>query len=292
MAPLKLVLAFFALVILGAGAVVVAKYWENYFRPNWEAEKQYRSSSPTAGQRELPDLGRREFVAAEQLLVDGELLAARDRLYYLMDYYPNSKTLPEARRIIGEINLDLLLSRTPIPGKEEHVVKRGDLLAPIRRKYQTSYDYIMRASGRTNHTIFPGDRLVVYPLNFKVRISLGDESITILDPKSDRFFKEYPIREIKLPNTVKAPATTRIAALVAWHGSGQVNFESPHYFESKKWIRMEQPGLFIRSHNPPIPPGEAGVATEAPPIGVMVDQADLEEMFAFLRSSNPVLLVP
>lgn len=292
MAPLKLVLAFFALVILGAGAVGVAYYWENYFKPNWEAEQRFQKPNGSGAKPDLPDLGRREFAAAKELLIEGELQAARDRLYYLMDYYPESKTIPQAKQIVGEINLDLLLSRTPIPGKEEHLVKRGDLLAPIRRKYETSYDFMMRASGRTNHTIFPGERLVVYPLNFKVRISLSDETITILDPDNDRFFKEYPIREIKLPNTVKAPSSTRIADMVAWYAGKQVNFESPHYFSSKKWIRTEKPGLFIRSHNPPIAPSESGVATEAAPIGVMVDQTDLEELFAYLRYSNPVMLVP
>ena len=77
MAPLKLVLAFFALVILGAGGVGVAYYWENYFRPNWEAEQRFQKPNGTGAKPDLPDLGRREFAAAEELLIEGELQAAR-----------------------------------------------------------------------------------------------------------------------------------------------------------------------------------------------------------------------
>lgn len=295
MGRLKLLLAFFSLVILAAGVVGVAYYWKNYLRPNWEVTREFEAGGGRGNGRELPDLGLRDFAAAEDLLVAGEPLAARDRLLYLLDFYPESKSVPQAKEIIGEINLDLLLSRSPLPGKVEHVVKRGDLLAPIARKYQTSINYIMRAGGRTNHVIFPGDRLVVYPLNFKLRISLGSKTITVLTTEDDKFFKEYPIREIHLPTNLKAPASSKIADMVAWHDGKMVNFESSHYFEANKWIRTGLAGLFVRPHQPEA--GEEKAAGESDsgessPFGVMVDRADLEEMFTYLRPSNVVTLTP
>ncbi len=292
MARLKLLLAFFALVVLAAGVLAVAYYWENYFRPNWEATREFESTKSPTSRKDLPDLGLREFEAAKDLLIDGELQAARDRLLYLLEYYPDSQAASQARDIIGEINMDLLLSRAPIPGKEEHVVKRGDILSPIARKYHTSINYIMRAGGRTDPTIYPGDRLVVYPLNFKVRISLEKKAITILTPDDGKFFKHYDIIDINLPAQVRPPASTKIAEMVAWHDGRPVNFESSNYFEASKWIRTGLIGLFIRPAN-----GGGGESSEeggekSDPFGVTVDKADLEEMFAYLRPSNPVTLVP
>lgn len=288
MARLKLLLALFALAILAAGGLAVAYYWKNYFRPNWEATQEFEGARKgTTARKDLPDLGIREFEAAKGLLVDGELQAARDRLLYLLEYYPDSKTAPQAKEIIGEINLDLLLSRTPIPGKEEHVIKSGEFLGPISRKYQTSINYIMRAGGRTNHLIHPGDRLVVYPLNFKLQISLGQKAITVLTPDEGKFFKEYAIQEVNLPPQIKAPASTKVAEMVAWYQGKPVTFESQHYFDGNKWIRTGLPGLFIR------PDGASRENDEKDdPFGITVAKEDLEEMFAYLRPSNPVTLVP
>ncbi len=294
MARLKLLLAFLSLVILAAGVVGVVYYWKNYLRPNWEVTREFEAGGGGKDGRELPDLGLRDFAAAEDLLVAGEPLAARDRLLYLLSFYPESKSVPQAKEIIGEINLDLLLSRAPLPGKGEHVVKSGDLLAPIARKYQTSINYMMRAGGRTNHVIYPGDRLVVYPLNFKLRISLGKKTISIHTPEEDQFFKEYQIQEINLPKNLKAPASTKIADMVAWHDGKMVNFESIHYFEANKWIRTGLTGLFIRPHQPESgkKSGDDSASEENSPFGLMVDPADLEEMFTYLRPSNAVTLTP
>jgi hypothetical protein len=296
MARIRLLLAFFALVVLAAGAFGVAWYWKNFLRPNWEVTREIEGHGGAKTKRELPDLGLREFEAAQSLLIEGELPAARDRLHYLMEFYPESKAFPEAKHIIGEINMDLLLSPTPIPGKEEHVVKSGDLLASLSRRYQTTINYMMRAGGRTNHLIYPGDRLIVYPLNFRVRISLGKQTVTILTPEDGKFFKDYEIRSVNLPPAVKAPSSAKLAEMVAWHEGRAVTFESPNYFDAEKWIRTDKIGLFIRAHSDeaPVAPPEGGNAGAgaASPFGVKVDRADLEEMFSFLRPSNLIELVP
>ncbi|MCB1090519.1 MAG: LysM peptidoglycan-binding domain-containing protein [Verrucomicrobiae bacterium] len=293
MARIRLLLAFFALVVLASGIFAVAYYYKNYLRPNLEVTQEIEGRSGPKPKRELPDLGLKEFEAAQALLIDGELQAARDRLLYLMEFFPDSKKYPEAKYIVGEINMDLLLSPTPMVGKEEHLVKSGDLLAPIARKYQTTLNYMMRAGGRTNHVIYPGDRLVVYPLNFRVRISLNQQTITILTPDEGKFFKDYEIRSVNLPRTLKPPLSAKIAEMVAWHDGRAVTFDSAHYFDAEKWIRADKVGLFIRAQGAP-PAAAAGESGEdsSGPIGVKVDRADLEEMFAYLRSSNSIELVP
>ncbi|MBL9151763.1 MAG: LysM peptidoglycan-binding domain-containing protein [Verrucomicrobiales bacterium] len=298
MARVRLLLAFFALCILAAGAFGVAWYWKNFLRANWEATREIEGRGNPKTKRELPDLGIREFEAAQALLIDGEWAAARDRLHYLMEYYPDSKAYNEAKHIVGEINMDLLLSPTPIPGKEEHLVKSGDLLAPLARRYQTTINYMMRAGGRLNHLIYPGDRLIVYPLNFRLRISLGKQTVTVLTPDDGKFFKDYEIRSVNLPPALKPPVSAKIAEMVAWHEGRAVTFESPNYFDADKWIRADKVGLFIRAQ-----PEEAastdqasaekgGASDPSGGLGVKVDRADLEEMFAFLRASNAIELVP
>src|SRR5437879_12251610 len=95
-----------------------------------------------------PDIGLPEFQAAVQLRQDGKLTEARDALVAFIQKYPSGKHLEEARDLLGEVNVDILLSRHPSPEKTEYVVKPGDVLAKISRKLKTTPELIMRMNNR------------------------------------------------------------------------------------------------------------------------------------------------
>ena len=139
---------FIALVILAAGIAGATYYWQNIAQPDFTMTQVIDGQVvPTA---ELPDLGKRHFDEAIKLLKDGNKLGARETLYYLLEYYPESKTYPEARRVLGEVNMDLLISRTPMPGKTEYIVRSGDAPTTIARKTQTTINYLMRANSKNS----------------------------------------------------------------------------------------------------------------------------------------------
>ncbi len=188
MARFKFLLAFLALLICAAGVSGAYYYWKKFAQPELLVNRHLEGG---AGQKEKPDLGKRHFDDALGLVEQGELVSARDRLLYLMDYYPESQTYGEARRITGEINLDLLISKIPQPGKTLHVVRRGEALVTIARRSSTTIDYIMRANGKTTALIYPDEELTVYPLEFHVEIDLEAWLITVLSDET--FFKEYQV---------------------------------------------------------------------------------------------------
>lgn len=291
MARIKLLFLFFALMVLAAGVFGAAYYWKNIARPNWEMVQEIENKSPKKKKKSPPDLGKREYLAAVDLLKDGELMAARDRFYYLMEFYPESAYYHDARRIVGEINLDLLISRLPIPSKTEYVVKSGDALSTIARRNDCTIDYIMRANGRTTHLIYPGDRLTVYPLDFEVEIRLKNKTVTV--KKDGKYLKEYPILDTNLPPVLKPPVTTTISERVAWDGGRPVRFNEKNYFSCTKWIRTSKIGLFIRADDPAADSGkeESDSRNSAATYGIMVAKSDLEELFTILRVGSPVTLL-
>ena len=59
------------------------------------------------------DISLPEFQAAAQLRQDGKLTEARDAFISLIQKYPSGKHLDEARDLLGEVNVDILLSRYP-----------------------------------------------------------------------------------------------------------------------------------------------------------------------------------
>jgi hypothetical protein len=282
MARIKFLLAFLALLVCVGGVGGAWYFWEKFAQPELVVNRHI--SGKGEGSLGRPDLGQRHFDAAVALLREGELVSARDRLLYLMRYFPESATIPEAKRIAGEVNMDLLLSRIPLPGKTEHVVRRGEALLTIAGRSRTTIDYIMRANGKTTELIYPDEALVVYPLDFRVEISLAKGTATVYD--GEDFFKEYAILDRNLPADVRPPVSTTVSERVAWFGSQPVNFTQPSYMSSAKWLRTGRIGLFLRQ----VDPGEAG-GGEGRPFGIMLANPDLEELFTILRVGSKVDLV-
>lgn len=285
MARLKFLLAFLAMLICVGGVAGAYFYWKKFAQPELVVNRHISGKGGT--NFEKPDLGRRHFDAAVALIKDGELVSARDRLLYLMEYFPESATFSEARRIVGELNMDLLVSRIPLPGKAEHTVRRGEALVTISSRNKTTIDYIMRANAKTSEFIFPDEVLTVYPLEFAVRIGLGAGTVTVLE--EDKLFKEYRIVDRNLPADLRAPVSTSVSEKVVWHGNQPINFTDKNYMNCSKWLRTGRIGLFIRHADPATASGDA--VAGARPFGVMLEKADLEELFTILRVGSKVDLV-
>jgi len=280
MARFKFVLAFLAFVIFAAGVGGAYYFWKKFVQPDSVVTRHIEGKGEN--QREKPDLGKRHFDDAIQLLQDGEMLAARDRLLYLMEYYPESKTYKDAKRIVGEVNLDLLLSRIPIEGKGEHIVKRGEALVTIARRNKTTIDYIMRANAKNTALIYPDEVITVFPLEYTTEIDLEKKKLTVRD--GEKFFKEYDILDTNLPEGLSAPVSTSISEKVAWFNEKPINFMDENYLSCQKWIRSGKMGLFIRH----VLPDDAGGKK---PYGVMVSKPDLEELFTILRNGTGVKVI-
>jgi LysM repeat protein len=276
MARFKFLLAFLALLICAGGVAGAYFYWKKFAEPNIVVNRTMEGGGTT---REKPDLGKRHFDKAIDLIKEGELVSARDRLLYLMEYFPESKTHEEAKRIVGELNLDLLLSKIPQPGKTVHKVRRGEALVTIARRAETTIDYIMRANAKANALIYPDEELTVYPLKLRVEIDLSENLITVFD--EDTFFKRYSILDSNLPPDLKAPVSTTIKEKVAWFEDRPINFLDTNYLKCSKWIRTGKIGLFIREVK----------KDDSQSFGVMVEKADMEELFTILRNGSRVDLI-
>lgn len=283
MARLKLVLAFFALMILTAGVAGAAYYWQKYVQPRKEVVETIANKNP----EEKPDLGKKHYDRAIAFIDDGELLSARNELQYMLEIYPESPTIVEAKRVLGELNLDLMLSKIPMERKAEYNVKSGDAWSVVARRAKTTYDYIMRANAKTNTLIYKAEVLTVYDLSeCETEIDLEAKTLTVKE--GENFIKEYKILDKNLPSRFPSGASTTISEKVAWHGGRSVNFMSNNYLRSKKWIRTGKMGLFIRQFVEKDELEED--ATK--PYGVMVAKTDMEELFTILRNGSKVKVLP
>lgn len=228
---------------------------------------------------ELPDIdpGEKAFQKAHELLALGKLTEAREKLTAIVNVFPTSSSAPIARRIVGDINLDEVLSTTHMEGKQTHVVKRGNSFLGIASQYNTTLDCIMHLNSMMEFgNIQPGDELVVMPLNFRMLIEPKRKSLSLWD--GGRFIREYPILDLNTPGAL-APGTTKISSKLAELGGKKIAPQSKEYRAANKIILLTKPALQIRAEDP---------AEEEPPSGIILQAQDMEEISLLTRVGNEV----
>lgn len=253
-----------------------------------------------------PDPGARRFDAAVELIRKNQVDEGRDALYKLLQQFPESPTCVEARRIIGEVNMDGLFSGSQLTGKKDYIVQPGDSLALISSKNQTNIDMIVRMNGLIGNTLHPGDHLIVVPLNFDVVVDVSNRTAALLRTAGGRqyFFKEYQAFDVRLPPGMRVPVEMEIGVKQALVDGKAVPSTDPRYIEAEKWVPASKPGVFFRT----VPvaravvvteearpqQGKGGAAGEQPAAlesGIFMSGDDLEELFALLRKGSKLRLV-
>src|ERR1700737_2208882 len=118
---MKWLFAFLLAVLIFGGAA-----WFGYnfvFKQDIEIRKEQRHEVTPEPR---PDLSLPEFQAAAQLRQEGKLAEARAALTAFIQRYPTGQHVEEAKDLLGEVNIDILLSRPPSPEKKETRANRGE----------------------------------------------------------------------------------------------------------------------------------------------------------------------
>jgi hypothetical protein len=273
-------------VLLLALAIFGGAAWFGYntfVKEEIEVQKEQRGevTPPPAVDVSLPD-----FEAAVKLRQDGKLTEARDALVTFIQKYPNGKHLDEARDILGEVNTEILLSRHPSPEKIEYIVKPGDVLAKIARKLKTTPEMIMRMNNMSGTMLRIGDRLLISHPDFSMVIQRKANLMVLLNHGA--FFKQYHIREAKLPPKPTAKINAKVAETMAWKGGKRVGLGSKEYLASTKWIRLAGAPAYTLYAVPDAT--HPNLDQPPPPTGLGLAAVDLEELSTLVNKSTSVTI--
>ncbi len=308
----------FLLAVGIAGSIIATSYWYYTRVLKRDTTTQKEITQLQKQKANLPDPGVRRFEKAIEQLRSNDLEGGREALYELMKTFKESSVIPEARRIVGEMNMDMLFSREKNTAATEYKVQPRDGLAKIAGKHQTTIECILRANGMQTAVLQPGDKLLVFPVEFDIAIDVSAKTLWLM--RKGVFFKEYQAIDIKLPPGMRVPADLKIAAKSAWLGGKQVNVLSPEFVEAEKSLNAEanRVNLPIRAlpRAKPVAPAAAPVAPKAPtgkgkgkkgaanpaaaddddPVeqvvtGVFLAREDVEELYTIIRTQTPVKVV-
>jgi lipoprotein-anchoring transpeptidase ErfK/SrfK len=124
---------------------------------------------------------------AEAAIAGGQLREAKAMLDKVVAETP----LPEAIKLLGDVNIQLLKSSVMMPGKEYYVIQSGDYLYKIAGNFNTTVELIKAMNGLETDNIRAGARLLVFNSAFTIRVS---KQYNYLDLMLDgRLFKRYPV---------------------------------------------------------------------------------------------------
>jgi LysM repeat protein len=267
-----------AVIIFGAA-------WFGYnfvFKQDIEVRKEQRGEITPEPR---PDLSLPEFQAAAQLRQEGKLPEARAALTAFTEKYPTGPHVDEAKDLLGEVNIDIFLSRTPSPEKEEYLVKSGDVLQKIAHKMKSTPELIMRMNNLNGTMLRIGEHLLISHPDFAIFVQRKPKVLVLLDHGA--FFKQYHVREEKLAPKQPAKVQTKVAEVMAWKGGKRVGIGSKDYVSSTRWIRLAAPAYMIYSLPDNAHPN---LEQPPPPSGLGLAATDAEELSTLVKAQMPVTI--
>jgi LysM repeat protein len=269
-----------ALIIFGGAA------WFGYntfVKEEIELKKEQRGEVTPAP---VSDISLPEFQAAAQLRQEGKLAEAREALIAFIQKYPSGLHLEEAKDLLGEVNVDILLSRYPSPEKTEYIVKSGDVLAKIARKLKTTPELIMRMNNMSGTMLRVGERLLISHPDFSIVVQRKANLIVLLNHGA--FFKQYHVREAKLPPKQASTITGKVAETMAWKGGKRVGLGSKDYINSTRWIRLAGAPAYTLYSIPDA--GHPNIDEPPPPSGLGLAASDVEELSSLVNNRTSVTI--
>jgi len=232
-----------------------------------------------------PDISLPEFQAAAKLRQDGKLTEARDALITFIQKYPAGLHVEGAKDLLGEVNIDIFLSRYPSPEKTEYVVQSGDVLVKIARKLKTTPELIMRMNNLSGTMLHIGEHLLVSHPDFSIVIQRKAKLVVLLNHGA--FFKQYHVLEEKLSPKQPPKVTTKVAEIMAWKDGKRIGLGSKDYMSSTRWIRLGSAAYTLYSTADSAHPN---LTQPPPPVGLGLAASDVEELSSLVNNRTPVTI--
>jgi hypothetical protein len=288
------VIKFFAVLavvgLLGGGYLYLTK-WTQRFEDNSVGNSEVLDKIVVDGENGNFVPGQREYDRSLELLAMDRKDEAVEKLLFIQNLYSDSENGAEARRILGEINLDEILSIENMSNKMIYTIKPGEGYLNVANNSRTTLDCMMFLNGLLEMSpLHVGDELVVMSLNFKLVVDLAKRRIELFRPDEEKkehiFVKDYPIMKLDLASLRGKSIHSKIS-----RKQGEINGEVVRpalsgYRHATKVLGFKAGRHFIQMR--PVPERDE----EDPGRGIFLMNSDMEELSMLIRIGNEVEIKP
>ncbi len=229
------------------------------------------------------------YKLVSQYLEKGKKFEARNLLSDLYFNESNRKKKKEIKKRLDELNEELVFSKVPSPDAVFYVVKPGDSLAKIAKKFDTSYAFIMRINNKPRTLIKIGERLKILNGNLSLLVDKSDYTLTIL--LNGHFIKQY---SVGIGKSNKTPVGVFIVdnKLInpTWYSpDGVYEYGHPKNVLGTRWIGFEDKnGLYGYGIHGTADPDSIG--KDMSNGCIRMRNGDVEELFDFVKQKTRVLM--
>lgn len=233
-----------------------------------------------------PTVSPGELSTARRLADEGKLLEAREACWRILDSQADETVLAATRKLISEVNTQLVFSPHDMPEKTLYVVQAGDSLDRIARKHGTSVELLQKSNDIRGSLIHPGDRLRVLNGDFSVVINKTKNYLYVY--LNNKFFKAYrvgtgefgktPVGDFKITDKIVHPPW--------WRPDGkQIPYGDPANLLGTHWLSLNVRGYGIHGTWEPDTIGRQSSAG-----CVRLLNEDIEELYALLPVGTAVTI--
>ncbi|MBF0505028.1 MAG: L,D-transpeptidase family protein [Candidatus Omnitrophica bacterium] len=224
---------------------------------------------------------------AAQYETQGDKLKAKEAYAQIVSNYPDYEKIEEIQQKLGELNIALIVSPTPMPQTIYYEIKPGDSLGKLSRKYNTTGQLIKKANGLKSDVIRTGERLRIWTAPFNL---LVNKSQNVLFLKSgEEVLKIYHVSTGK--DNITPVGTFKIASKIekpVWFKAGgmPIPSESPENELGSRWMGFDvDPHYGIHGTLHPESIGQQVTAG-----CVRLKNQDVEELFDILPIGTQVVI--
>jgi lipoprotein-anchoring transpeptidase ErfK/SrfK len=216
-----------------------------------------------------------------------DLLKLRDTYNKIIEQFPSSGKVLKAQEASGDVNVRLLFSNIKTPDSFVYEVQKGDGLAKIAKKFNTTVELITKANSLKGPILRYGRKLKITKLKFSLAI---DKSQNILTLKADdKIFKTYRVSTGKDSST--PIGTFKIITKIVdppWYppNSKAILPGDPKNVLGSRWMGISKPSYGI--HGTIDPQSIGSSVTEG---CVRMKNQDVEELYSMVPEGTEVVIV-
>ena len=145
----------------------------------------------------------------------------------------------------------------------------------------------MRMNNMSSTMLHIGEHLLISHPDFAIVIQRKANLVVLLNHGA--FFKQYHVREAKLPPKQPAKITAKVAETMAWKGGKRVGIGSKEYLGSTRWVRLAGAAGYTLYSVPDA--AHPNLEQPPPPVGLGLAATDVEELSSLVNSRTPVTII-
>ncbi len=253
--------------------------------PRVEAGLQREKGADSQGERALVaklEEARRQFK-------EGHYLSARQIVEGVLNSAQDQELLESAGRLLQEIDFAMITNPVQIEGETvEYVVKPGDTLYGIAKRFNTTVEFIKLRNHLTSDIIKPGQRLSIYTGKFSIVVDKSQNELRLY--ANGRLIKTYKVSTGKNDLTPEGTfkIVTKLKDPTFFHDGKAIPPGDPENILGSRWMGFDYGNGSYGIHGTTSPETIGTYETNG---CVRMRNEDVEELFAIVPKGTEVKVV-